>query len=35
VVYPGEQSYSLNPKTMVVPLARLRDELRLTKLGTA
>jgi uncharacterized protein len=28
VVYPGAQSYSLNEKTMVVPLARLRAELR-------
>jgi hypothetical protein len=35
VVYPGDQSYSLNRKTMVVPLARLRDELRLAKAGTA
>ena len=35
VVYPGEQSYALNRKTMVVPLTRLRDELRLTKAGVA
>jgi predicted AAA+ superfamily ATPase len=28
VVYPGSESYRLNPKTMVVPLERLRAELR-------
>jgi predicted AAA+ superfamily ATPase len=28
VVYPGSESYPLNEKTLVVPLARLRAELR-------
>jgi predicted AAA+ superfamily ATPase len=27
VVYPGSESYALNPKTLVVPLGRLRAEL--------
>jgi hypothetical protein len=29
VVYPGSESYALNEKTLVVPLDRLRSELRL------
>ena len=27
VVYPGDQSYSLNERTVVVPLSRIREEL--------
>jgi hypothetical protein len=27
VVYPGSQSYALNEKTMVIPLARIWSEL--------